>query len=111
MLRVVACSGWATAPFFDFLHGVSNALAQTHLPGAAPYDDTFLGPKGRLADMVRRSALHSSRIDVISSLAADGPHDPACMHAGWTCILGSVRRLLALVGGVHQHISCFYRID
>ena len=50
---MLACSGWATAPYFDFLYGVNNQLAQTHLPGAAPYDDTFLGPKGRLADMAR----------------------------------------------------------
>ncbi|EIE18946.1 hypothetical protein COCSUDRAFT_68096 [Coccomyxa subellipsoidea C-169] len=43
--------GWAAAPYFDFLKGVTNELARTHLQGVEPRTDTNLGPKGRLADM------------------------------------------------------------
>ncbi|BDA49070.1 Peptidyl serine alpha-galactosyltransferase [Coccomyxa sp. Obi] len=43
--------GWASAPYYDFLRGAANELAQTHLQGVQARDDTNLGPKGRLADM------------------------------------------------------------
>ncbi|KAK9918872.1 hypothetical protein WJX75_007695 [Coccomyxa subellipsoidea] len=43
--------GWAAAPYFDFLKGVNNELARTHLQGVQPRTDTNQGPKGRLADM------------------------------------------------------------
>lgn len=54
-------TGWATAPFFDFLQGVSNELARTHIPQVQPRDDANLGPKGRLADMVQHH-LHQPSI-------------------------------------------------
>lgn len=58
------CAGWATAPYFDFLHGVNNQLARTHLPEGQPRHDTYMGPEGRLADMVR---LHAPNAVLMSS--------------------------------------------
>ena len=56
-------AGWAAAPYFDFLKGVTNELARTHLQGVEPRTDTNLGPKGRLADMVRHVTLASFHAD------------------------------------------------
>jgi hypothetical protein len=55
---LVLDTGWAAAPFYDFLKGVSNELARTHLPDSQPRHDTNLGPKGRLADMVMLNSYH-----------------------------------------------------
>lgn len=57
-IQNVCCgAGWAAAPYFDFLKGVNNELARTHLQGVQPRTDTNQGPKGRLADMVRHVTL------------------------------------------------------
>ena len=66
------CAGWATAPYFDFLHGVNNQLARTHLPEGQPRHDTYMGPEGRLADMVR---LHAPLPAVLMRL----PRCPSCL--------------------------------
>lgn len=44
--------GFATSAYFSYLEGTHNELAERHLPGVEPRQDTLAGPVGRRADMV-----------------------------------------------------------
>jgi len=81
--------GYAVAAHYNYLRGVHNELAETHVPQITPRKDDFGGPMGRRGDMV--GAYYLIRTKDLARVAPlwlkyteDVREDPmAIIHTGW----------------------------